>query len=783
MSLQALGGLDYGPAPESDKHVRDWLKNRNSQFKHFIGGKFQEFSPGGETLPVLDPSTGEIIARISRGKTEDVDAAMSAAGKAFADWSATPDCERARYLYAIARTIAKHSRRFAVLESLNSGKPIRETRDADIPLVVRHFYNHAGWAQILDKKFPNYRPGGVIAQIIPWNFPLLMLAWKIAPAIAAGNTVVLKPAKFTPLTAMMFAEMLQEEAKLPPGVVNIVNGNAETGQLIVRKMAELNKHDKRFWAVKLTGSTEVGRWLRQETAGSDLHLTLELGGKSPFIVFDDADIDSAVEGLVNAIWFNYGQVCCAGSRLLIQESVYDEVIRRIKNRMAKLRGGAPLDKAMDLGAVNSEFQLNKIQELVERGRSEGVEIWQPPNWASPAKGYHYPPTLVTNVQPAHILAQEEVFGPVLVCLPFRTPKEAVELANNTTYGLAASVWTQDVDKLGYMDERIEAGTVWNNCHNLFDAAAGFGGYKESGFGRESGEEGMYEVLVEDWPKSEMSNETELSVSATGDIDRTFRFLIGGKLVRPDGGGSFPVISARGDLLGVVGDANRKDVRDAVRAARKALADWKYKATGHLRAQILYFMAENLSAHRSRFFGAGCDAAAKRLFHWAALADKFGGTVQQVPGHLMVIGKREPIGVLGIRVPDDSPLLGLATLVGAAVSMGNTVVAVAGKQPVQAAEFMQIVQISDVPDGVINILTAENPDAIALELAKHKDVNAIWSFSSPEACAEIKKASVSNLKRVWTNGDSGFDWRGSQGKSESILREATHIKNIWTPYGV
>src|SRR5688572_11356909 len=387
-------------------------------------------------------------------------------------------------MYALARQIQKHSRLFSVLETLDNGKPIRETRDIDIPLVSRHFYHHAGWAQIMDSELPGYEPIGVCGQIIPWNFPLLMLAWKIAPAISMGNTVILKPAEFTPLTALLFAEIC-DLVGIPPGVVNILTGDGETGRLMV----EHPRIDK----IAFTGSTEVGRIIRKATAGTGKKLSLELGGKSPFVVFDDADLDSAVEGLVDAIWFNQGQVCCAGSRLLVQEGVASKVLSKVRDRMENLRVGDPLDKAVDIGAIIAPVQLERIKMLVDKGREEGADFFQP-SWACPVDGWFYPPTLLSNVAPSSTVAQVEIFGPVLVAMTFRTPSEAVELANNTTYGLAGSVWTENVNLAHDIAAKVMAGTVWVNCTNQFDAASGFGGYRESGYGREGGREGLWEYV-------------------------------------------------------------------------------------------------------------------------------------------------------------------------------------------------------------------------------------------------------------------------------------------------
>src|SRR5579864_5497357 len=479
--------MEYGPAPEAAAPALNWLKE-HQPFGLFINNQWVK-PASGQYLDSINPSTGKPLAQIAAATSADVDAAVAAARTAFETWGKTPGHVRARYLYAIARHIQKHSRLLAVLESLDNGKPIRETRDLDIPLVARHFYYHAGWAQLMESELADYAPVGVVGQIIPWNFPLLMLAWKIAPAIAMGNTVVLKPARYTSLTALKFAEIVQE-AGLPPGVVNILTGEAsQVGEALVRHPG-INK-------IAFTGSTDVGRSIRRATAGSGKKLSLELGGKSPFIVFDDADLDSVVEGVVDAIWFNQGQVCCAGSRLLVQENIAERLINKLRARMEKLRIGDPLDKAVDIGAIVSPGQLKEIQRLVDQGVEEGAVMWQP-SWACPTEGYFFPPTLFTNVSPATTIAQVEIFGPVLVSMTFRTPAEAVALANNTRYGLAASVWSENINLALDVAPKLKAGTVWVNCTNLFDASYGFGGYRESGFGREGGKEGLYEYVQPAW---------------------------------------------------------------------------------------------------------------------------------------------------------------------------------------------------------------------------------------------------------------------------------------------
>src|SRR5437868_3149094 len=479
--------MEYGPAPEDSKEAVAWLGRHGHRLQHFIGGEWRAPAAGGY-FDTFDPSTGEKLASIAQGGVADIESAVKAARSASPKWRALTPHVRARYLYALARLVQKHSRLLAVLETMDNGKPIRESRDIDIPLVARHFYYHAGWAQLLEKEFPDHEPCGVVGQIIPWNFPLLMLAWKIAPALATGNTVVLKPAEFTPLTALLFAELCQE-AGLPSGVVNIITGDGSTGEALVQH-PDLDK-------VAFTGSTEVGRAIRGATAATHKRLSLELGGKSPFIIFEDADLDSAVEGLVDGIWFNQGQVCCAGSRLLMQESIAEPLIMKVRDRMGTLRAGPPLDKAIDLGAIVDRIQLDRIKRLVDQGVAEGATCWQP-QIELPSRGLYFPPTLLSNVHPTSIVAQQEIFGPVLATMTFRTPGEAVELANNTVYGLAACVWSESINVAMHVASQLKAGVVWVNCTNLFDASCGFGGYRESGYGREGGKEGLLEYLEPAW---------------------------------------------------------------------------------------------------------------------------------------------------------------------------------------------------------------------------------------------------------------------------------------------
>jgi aldehyde dehydrogenase (NAD+) len=480
--VPAPAGWEYAPAPEA----RDIVSIRD-RYGLFVGGEWME-PLSGDSFATIDPASEEPLAEVAQAGREDVDRAVGAARAAFENgWSEQPPAERAKLLFRIARVLQERSREFAVLESLDGGKPIKESRDVDLPLAAAHFFYYAGWADKLEYAFPNRRPRpvGVAGQIIPWNFPLLMLAWKVAPALAAGNTVVLKPAETTPLSALLFADVLRQ-AEVPPGVVNIVTGDGSTGAEIVTHSGI----DK----IAFTGSTEVGKAIQRELAGTDKRLTLELGGKAANIVFDDAALDQAVEGIINGIYFNQGHVCCAGSRLFVQESVYEDVLQKLKRRMGTLRVGDPLDKNTDVGAINSRQQLDKITELVQAGEEEGADIYQPP-CRLPEKGYWFVPTVFTNVAQSYRIAQEEIFGPVLSVLTFRTPDEAIEKANNTPYGLSAGVWTEKGSRILWMAQHLRAGVIWANTYNRFDPASPFGGYKESGFGREGGLHGLEPYLT------------------------------------------------------------------------------------------------------------------------------------------------------------------------------------------------------------------------------------------------------------------------------------------------
>ncbi len=792
MSIKEIyDSMEYGPAPESDTAAIDFLESHNRKFQLFINGKWN--APASKTyFDSINPSTKKKLAKLAEANTKDVDDAVKSAKAALPKWIAIGGHQRSRYLYALARQIQKHARLFAVLESLDNGKPIRETRDIDIPLVARHFYHHAGWAQLRDTELSDYEEVGVIGQIIPWNFPLLMLSWKIAPALAMGNTVVLKPAEFTSLTALLFAEICQQIG-LPAGVINVITGAGETGAALVNHK-QVNK-------IAFTGSTEVGKIIKRAIAGTGKKLSLELGGKSPFIVFEDADLDSVVEGVVNAIWFNQGQVCCAGSRLLVQESIADKLYTKIKARMETLRVGNSLDKCIDIGAIVAPVQLKVINDLVQQGVAAGNEMWQP-SWACPTEGYFYPPTLFTNVSPSSKIAQVEIFGPVLAAMTFRSHQEAVKLANNTVYGLASSLWTENINLALDIAPQIKAGTVWINCTNVFDAASGFGGYRESGYGREGGLEGLYEYMKPKVHKEfrstsfdkKSSNKSQSNPTEIG-IDRTTKMYIGGKQKRPDGGYSLTITDANGEAIGEVSIGNRKDIRNAVEAAH-ATKGWSAK-TGHAKAQVLYFIAENLFVRKEEFAKRlmqmkgrsyedatkEVDTAIERIYYYAAYADKYDGRVHHTTHRNVTLAMPEAIGVMAIVCPDEFPLLGFISTVLPAIAMGNKVIVIPSETaPLSATDFFQILDTSDVPGGVINIVTG-NKEELTEVLAKHDDIDGIWYFGSKKGSTGVERLSADNMKRTWVDYGKHRDWiKQTHGQGQEFLRQASQIKNIWIPYG-
>ncbi len=782
---EILQTMEYGPSPESDLPAQTWLDEHHRSFDLYINGVWVQ---SDERFSSHNPANGHLLAEIAQANATHVDDAVRAAEHALDGWRSLGGFGRAKYLYALARAMQRHSRMLAVLETLDNGKPIRETRDVDVPLAIRHFYHHAGWAQLLSDQYPEHESLGVVGQIVPWNFPLLMLAWKVAPALAAGNTVVFKPAELTSLTALYFVKLC-EEIGLPPGVFNLVTGGPSTGEAIVGH-PDIAK-------IAFTGSTEVGRRIREATAGSGKKLSLELGGKSPFIVFADADLDAAVEGVVNSIWFNQGQVCCAGSRLLVQESVEGLFHRKLRDRMVQIRVGDPLDKCTDMGALISTEQLQRVRHYIELGRQEGGDVFQT-EVASLEQGCFCPPTLISGLETSSTLMQEEIFGPVLVSVSFRTPNEAVELANNSRFGLAASIWSESINVALEMAPRVQAGVVWINTANQFDASCGFGGYKESGFGREGGHEGMLEYLKRrSDPVSSVPSRLQkspISQPSSKSVDQTNKLFVGGTQTRPDSGYSHDIFS--GDhWIGSVSQGNRKDIRNAVEAARKSTA-WS-KQTSHARAQVLFFMAENLSDQQSIYVDllktvmSECDAKAEvekaieRVFLYAAWADKLDGRVHRPPVHGLVTALHEPLGVIGVVCPDESPLVALVSLCCSAIALGNRVVVVPSTVlPTIATPFYKTIEASDVPGGVINLITGD-PMNLGATLASHADVDAVWFHQMDRrGCAEIEKLSAPTLKRTWVDGGRGRDWWcDGQTAATDLLRHASQIKNVWVPYGV
>jgi aldehyde dehydrogenase (NAD+) len=783
--LESFEKLDYSEALESSSEAQSWLEKNNRRFGQFINGQFVNHKDA-TLIPSLDPSNGELLSHIETASNSQLDDAVNAARKAQPGWQSLGGHGRAKVLYALARLLQKNSRLIAVLETLDNGKPIRESRDIDIPLAIRHFYHHAGWAQLQDKEFSSYESIGVVAQIVPWNFPLLMLSWKIAPALAMGNTVVFKAAEQTPITAMFFAHLCKQ-AGVPSGVINIINGDGVIGASLAAHLGV----DK----VAFTGSTAVGQSIRKSTAGQGKKLTLELGGKSAFVVFEDADLDAAVEGLVDSIWFNQGEVCCAGSRLLVQAEVADTLHLKIKARIKQLRLGLPLDKSIDIGSLVSKTQFQRVDQMVKDGLEHGGEAYQACDIQ--ADKNLYPPTLITEIDSSHPLAQEEIFGPVLVSMTFRTQSEAVELANNSRYGLAASVWSENINRAMDVAPKIKAGVLWINCHNQFDASCGFGGVKESGFGREGGKEGLYEYLKPKFlrPIKNLKSKKVNDKNIDNSIDRTLKFYIGGKQVRPDSGHSMATYNADGSLAAIVGSGNRKDIRNTVSAAVKA-ASWSSQS-GHGRAQILYFLAENLAIRESEWIQrletlcgvtkkqakAEFDESLSRIFSYAAWADKYDGAVHSAPYRGVTMALPEPIGVLAQVAPESLPLLTTISLISPAIAMGNRVILIPSESfPSVALELVQTFETSDIPPGVINIVTGDK-DELSNQLVGHAEVDGVWCWADSDTIAKVETTSALDLKRLWIHSDGDRDWLDpNQGEGLEFLRNATEVKNIWTPYG-
>jgi len=805
---QLQNGLSYGPAPEADDGARAWFASHDGELGLFINNEWKK-GQGRRTRDSVCPANGEVLVRTTDGNEADVDAAVAAAKAAHVSWSALSGHERAKHLYSIARHVQKHHRLLAVVEALDNGKSIRETRDADVALVARHFYHHAGWAQVVEDEYPDWTGLGVICEIVPWNFPIMLLAWKVCPALATGNTIVLKPASYTRLSALLFAEICAE-AGLPPGVLNIVTGSGAIGS----KIADHPDVAK----IAFTGSTPVGRLLRQRIAGSGKKISLELGGKSPVIVYDTADIDSAVEGVVDAIYFNQGQVCCAGSRLIVQESIADDFVRRLKNRIDTFRIGHPLDKAIDMGALVDESQYTTIQRYLDMAREEGANVYVA-RTPVPDNGYFYPPVIITNIQPVSRCVQEEIFGPVLTVLTFRSPEEAIALANNTCFGLGGSCFTENISLALETAISVKCGAFWVNAHNLFDAAAGFGGYRESGFGRDGGREGLFEYMKPAWKKrpkvsltfpttkeeypsqvfpvpSPVKNSAMPRLRGVPIIDKTHKMYVGGKQKRPDHAYSSQVFGHDGSVLAQVGDGNRKDVRDAVAAAAKAQPGWGKRAA-HNRAQICFYIAENLTERYTEFAEriaamTGCsmqeaekevDLSIERLFYYAAYADKYGGLVKETTLYGVVTSINEPVGVVGAFCPDERPLLGFVSLLAPLLVRGNAVVIFPSpKYPLSGVDLYEVFETSDLPAGVVNVITG-NREVLVKTIAQHDDVDGVWYFGTQEGSRNVEYASAQNMKRSWVDYGEPRDWADrKQGQGLEFLRESVEVKHIQVPFG-
>eukprot|EP00747_Dinoflagellata_sp_TGD_P167467 gnl/TRDRNA2_/TRDRNA2_191927_c0_seq1.p1 gnl/TRDRNA2_/TRDRNA2_191927_c0~~gnl/TRDRNA2_/TRDRNA2_191927_c0_seq1.p1 ORF type:complete len:822 (-),score=165.52 gnl/TRDRNA2_/TRDRNA2_191927_c0_seq1:212-2677(-) len=795
--------LEYGPAPEDRSAVDAWIKSHGGKFGHFIDNKW-EHPADRKYLVSKAPKDYGALAETIQGTAADVEVAVKSSCKAQKEWAALSGYQRAKYLYNIARNVQKHHRLLAVIEALDNGKTIRETRDADIPLVTRWFYHYAGWAQVMEEEMPGWSPVGVVGGIVPWNFPLMLLAWKVAPALAMGNTIVVKPASYTRLSALAFAEICAESG-LPAGVFNVVTGDGRMGSALAAHEAV----DK----VSFTGSTGIGQLLRKLTAGTGKKLSLELGGKSANIVFESADLDAAVEGVIDAIYFNQGQVCSAGSRLLIQDTVYDTMIKKLKRRMSKLRVGDSLDKCMDMGPVVDESQVKTIEEYIQSARDSGCTVFQACECIPPkSKGYFMPPTLITDCETTHRVVQEEIFGPVCVVLRFRTQKEALAIANQSVFGLGSGVWTEKAPLAMETAMGLKAGACWINCYNQFDAAAGFGGYKQSGFGRDGGKEGLYDNVKPSWMARPRPKIDEAKVAAfgkatppgpvltgapsTGGIDHTIKLYIGGAQKRPDGVYQRAVLDPAGKEVGAVGDGNRKDIRDAVEAAHKAAPGWGKRAAFN-RAQICYYIAENLQMRRAEFStklqtmtgrqAASCDQevdlSIQRLFYWASYADKYGGGIQETPLYGVTAKVNEPVGVIGIICPDESPLLSFVSLLAPAVVRANTIVIVPSqKHPLCAVDLYQVFDTSDLPAGVVNIVTGDR-DHLTLPLVDHQDLQAVWYFGSAEGSKVVEERSAANVKRTWVNYGVPRNWElPAQGQGMEFLYHSVEVKNVWLPMG-
>lgn len=800
--------LEYGPAPENPEPARSWLEVHGPRFGHFIGGEWVT-PEEGVVFPTANPASGEELARVAQGCPKDVSLAVRAASAALDGWQENGPAGRARFLYALARSLQRDARLFAVLETMDCGKPIRDSGDVDVPLAIRHFFHHAGWARLLEEDFPGRVGYGVVGQIIPSTSPFLMLARQVAPALAAGSTVVVKPADHTPLTALLFAQICQKVG-LPAGVVNIVTGDQGTG-------ASLLAHPG-IGKLAFTGSSEGGREIRRATAHRNLSLTLELEENPVFVVFADSDLDSAVEGVVDAICLNHGQTRCAGIRILAQEGIALPLEEKLRARMDTLRMGDPLDKGMDLGPIVAPVQRDGTRSLVDRDPGDGARIQQP-SWASSraeedpsGTDLFFPPRLYSQVAPSGTVSQVETYGPVATLSTFRTPAEAVTQVNPTHCGCAVSLWTENVSLALEVIPRLRADTVRVNDTHRFDAAWGFGGYRESRIGRE----GMEEYLRPAWEVGKPprgvadSRPASLIRPALGagladptpmpegkGIDRTARLFIGGRRVHPEGGQRLALADADGSVVALIPRGTRKDVHHAVEAARRAAPGWS-GASAHFRAETLYSLADNLSAQAEEFEarlreGAGLNRkvanaevalSLARILLAAARADKWEGRIHETPGRRATLAMVEPLGVLGIVCPPEAPLLSLISLVAPALAMGNTTVVIPSPTfPLSALDLPQMIGASDLPAGVMNVVCGL-PEDVVPSLAEHDDVDGIWAFGEPELLAGVRRRSAGNLKRCWTPDGRSPSWIDpDEGAGEAFYRRATRVKTVWLPYGV
>ena len=750
----------------------------------------------GAVFTSIDPSTEQPLAEIARATPVDIDRAVKAARRAQRrSWGQLDGRERAKYLFRISRILQERSREFAVLESMDSGKPIKESRDVDVPLAASHFWYYAGWADKLDYAFPGRiaRPLGVAAQIIPWNFPLLMLAWKIAPALAAGNTVVLKPASTTPLSALLFADVCVQ-ADLPPGTVNIVPGPGEVGMSLVTH-PDVDK-------VAFTGSTDIGRKIFRGVAGTDKALTLELGGKAANIVFDDAPLDQAVEGIVNGIYFNQGEVCCAGSRLLAQESIVGPLVEKLKDRLATIRVGDPLDKNTDVGAINSKSQLEKITELVESGVDEGADLYQPA-CDLPERGYYFRPTLFTNVAQSHRIAREEIFGPVLSVLTFRTPDEAVEKANNTPYGLSAGIWTDKGSpdpRHGHEDEgRRRVG------EHLQPIRPDIAVRRLQGIGLRSRGRPPRTPRVRPVGGPLMARREVAVAVPRIDVRKTYKLYIGGAFPRTESGRSYLVSAADGTPLANACRASRKDLRDAVRAARAAQGGWASR-TAMNRGQVLYRVAELMEGRRDQFEAEVIaaegvtaarartlvDRAIDRWVWYAGWADKIAqvlGSSNPVAAPYFNFTIPEATGVVGVVAPETSSLLGLVSRLAPPLVSGNAVVLITSEsRPLPAVTLTEVLATSDVPGGVVNALTGRKAELVPV-LAAHVDVDALDTWGVPDSMRlATEEAAAEDIKRILrrptTVDEARFDWLDDRASERpEWIAAFLEMKTVWHPIGV